>query len=332
VSNSESGGDPFRGIGDRWARLVAFLATASRLPTTPDAFTARYGVFSDAGEVDAFVTSIAGLNALAIEAGGAAALNSELSTDPAALQGDAPPASLFGRLVWLANRTFNVAENAASTLSGLPQLLAPSVGDVADRARALKLVLAGPGGLTEAFGQIRMQSAQAEAALGAFATRIAAVSRQLAESKLLNQANVAIGQANSADRRLAQRKPIRPAGDEGTDPMPDAAEEMAANQAEVSRKEAFVGDSTALFSSNDKAGTLVPEIAAAMAALALRFQRTTNQLVQFCAISTDEQLADAAWVSQALELPAMIAGWRGLGEAAQSFTQRASLEPAGAGS
>ena len=107
---------------------------------------------------------------------------------------------------------------------------------------------------------------------------------------------------------------------------------MAVNQAEVARKEAFVGDSTALFSRNDKAGTLVPEVAAAMAALALRFQRAANQLVQFCAISSEAQLADAAWVSQALELPAMIAGWRQLGEAAQSFTQRALLEPAGAGS
>ena len=332
MSNSESGGDPFCGIGDRWARLVAFLATASRLPTTPDAFTARYGAFPGAGEVDAFVTSIAALNALAIEAGGAAALNSELSTDPAALQGDAPPAPLFSRVLWLANRTFNVAETAANTLSELPQLLAPPAGGVADRARALKLVLAGPGGLTEAFGQIRVQSAQAETALAAFATRVAAVSRQLAESKLLNQANVAIGEANSANQRLARQKPNPPPRDEDTDPMPDPAEKMAVNQAEVSRKEAFVGDSAALFSRNDKAGTLVPEIAAAMAALALRFQRAANQLVQFCAISTEAQLADAAWVSQALELPAMIAGWRQLGEAAQFFTQRASLVPAGAGS
>jgi hypothetical protein len=332
VSSSESGGDPLGGIGDRWARLVAFLASASSLPTTPDAFTARYGVFPDAGEVDAFVASIARLNDLAIEAGGSAALKLELSADPADLQGGAPTAPLFSRVVWLANRIFNVADNAANTLSGLTQLLAPSAGDVVGRARALKQVLAGPGGLTEAFAQVRVESTQVETALGAFATRVAALSRQLAESKLLNQANVAVGEVNNANRRLAQQKPIRPSRDEDTDPIPDPAEQMAANQAEVARKEAFVRDSTALFSSNDKAGTLVPEIAAAMAALALRFQRAANQLVQFCAISTEAQLADAAWVSQALELPAMVAGWRGLGEAAQCFTQRALIEPAGAGS
>jgi len=334
MSGATSEANPFGGLAREWARLAAWLASAGSLPLTEAAFAARYGAFDDTAEVGRFVAAVAAVAALAKGAGGPAALKRALVDNPGLLSDASPPAALYDWLVWMTPRVGDTARTAALTFDQLPALLAAGNGGVAERAENLKSVLAGPGGLVENFGQARSRTAALAAALTAFADSAAPLARQLAATKLINQANVVIGGLESANRHLAapvaaKRPGLFSRGEAGaSDPASGQAAQIAANTREIARKQALIDDSAALLAASERVGGAGSAVAAVVSALALRFQRAANQLVQFCAISAPDQLGDAGWVAQALDPTALAAGWRALADAAQAFAASALIDPA----
>jgi hypothetical protein len=327
MSSTTSAADPFAGLAEQWRQVTAWVAASASLPTTQAAFTTRYGAFDDTAEVGRFTESVASVAALAPSVGGPAALKQALLATPDLLSGDAPPSALYDRLVWLATRVGSAAENAASTFSQVPTLLDPANGDTAARAEGLKAILAGPGGLVEGFNRVRAPAEALVTALHALAGTANPLARHLAATALINQANVAIGGLESENRRLAAQPPDKPGlFSWGSDKTPDPAPQIAANNQEIARKQALIDDSAALLAASERVGGALSAIVAAVEALALRFQRAANQLVQFCAISTAEQLGDAAWVAKALDPAALVADWQPLGQAARGFVQSAMLE------
>lgn len=327
MSGATSGADPFAGVAEQWREVAAWLASASALLMTEAMFIARYGAFDDTAEVGRFVASVAGVAALAPDFGGPAALKHTLIKTPDLLSGDVPPTALYDRLVWLAMHVMNAAEAAASTFGQLPALLDPSNGDTATRAEGLNVVLAGPGGLVENFNRVRAPAETLAADLHAAFGTATSLARQLVATTLINQANVAIGGLESENRRLTEQASVKPGFlSWGSKKKPDQAPKIAANNQEIARKQALIGDSAPLLIASERVGGALTAVVAAVEALALRFQRAANQLVQFCAISTAAQLGDAAWVAKVLDPAALAAGWQPLARAAQGFVHSAMAE------
>jgi len=131
-----------------WLQLQTYIVQTLQLPITQGDFTAKYGTFSDSGEVEAVVGAMAAVQALSVDFGDPTKLFNELQSNPAILEGATAPTELYTHIVWTAYQIYNAAQTFNETLAEFMTLLNPSnCGSPTQCAAALTEVLTGQGGL-----------------------------------------------------------------------------------------------------------------------------------------------------------------------------------------
>lgn len=150
VSNPQGATAPplFCLFTDDWLILQTFVVQALQLPIATGDFESKYGTFTDEQDIESCIAAMRTVQALSTTFGDPMALIKELASNPAILQGETPPQTLYTHIVWFATKLNQAATTFNQTLLQFVQVLDPKVcGNPTKCGALLKDLLTGTGGL-----------------------------------------------------------------------------------------------------------------------------------------------------------------------------------------
>ncbi|HTQ30577.1 MAG TPA: hypothetical protein VMI53_05150, partial [Opitutaceae bacterium] len=136
LANDQKTGFKFALFSHEFIQLQLVTTQALALPIAVNSFEETYGSFESKETVTNCVEAIKKLNTLCGQFGNPAKLRSEIE---ALGKGDKPP-TLYGQIVWLAQRIANTAENFSLNLKSLKEIL-DQISDPGERYQALKEIV-----------------------------------------------------------------------------------------------------------------------------------------------------------------------------------------------
>lgn len=186
-------------FGSQWLKLQTYITQALQLPVNIGDFKEKYGEFSNAaiqGKIDGCINAFKKVNGLSGQFGDPSTLKTKIQRDPAYLQSKAPPAEIYGHVIWLSNQIQNSAGTFKFTFESLSLLMSSAQPE--QRAANLKAVLAGPGGLASTADDMRNKTNDLMKKLLAFDAQLSAANQEIqaysgGSSSLLADVNQIIG-------------------------------------------------------------------------------------------------------------------------------------------
>lgn len=169
-------------FGSQWLTIQTYVTQALQLPITLGTFQEKYGDFSSAeiqGKIEGCISACKTVKGLAGTFGDPRTLKTQIQTDPAYLQSAAPPAEIYGHIVWLSNQIQNSASTFQFTFESLNAVLSPSAGTPEQRAANLKLILTGQGGLQSTAEDMRTKTNALMKKLLDFDSKISAANQEI---------------------------------------------------------------------------------------------------------------------------------------------------------
>ena len=198
LANDQKTGFKFALFSHEFIQLQLVTTQALALPIAVNSFEETYGSFESKETVTNCVEAIKKLNTLCGQFGNPAKLRSEIE---ALGKGDKPP-TLYGQIVWLAQRIANTAENFSLNLKSLKEIL-DQISDPGERYQALKEIVSGSGGLVSEAEAMEKQTTALRKDLLEYTTKMVNVKAPI--SKYFSKSSEIYTQAVKRNKDLTDR-------------------------------------------------------------------------------------------------------------------------------
>jgi hypothetical protein len=328
-----SGGNDFFALRDDFAALNGFLAQASSLdiPLDSGAFAARYGDVTDANAAAKLQGALRELREAA-HAGDPKALKRALAADIRALTQPEPPAGLYPRAVWLAQRVENAAGSIISTFESLRGLTEAGVS-AGERAAAVRNIFNGDRGLIAAAQGISQDAGRVAADANALRSTLTEAVRLFHTTPLLREADDDIrilesklaGLRNQEKDAEQRSKGIFGRGKAKLE-AEDLSGQIAQTTAELERQQLLSADLQKFLPTSDRALAAAQAVSEKFNEIAAVFNQASSRFSSVVKLADDAQISDYDWLSKAIDLPANIERWRGVQESSRRFVQNALVD------
>lgn len=294
--------------------ISQWLSIIRKLPDAGEAFAERYGDLSDVAALKAFAAAVTTGQHVAAAFGDAAALRA----NPDRIGKDSPPDGIFEHFVWLAGRISVTADEIAGTIARLRDQSAKADG---------KTILAGAGSLTQRAAQSRTDIAALRNLLKAQQTAAESVIETLSQTPVYDLAGQEIGKLDFAASQTQQeigaidRK--SPGWLSNKRRLEEKKAQATARLASVDSArhgwEMLLDDTKPLPKIAGGVASAFIALDAQLAQLWTVFDTLANRANHIVASASPDQLADGAWLYEALGGDNAERQWNGLSASARRF-------------
>lgn len=320
-------------LREDFAALHGFLSQAGTLavPLEPDAFTSRYGEVEAVNGMADVQDSLRALREA--EAGWSPrALKQMLAGDVRVLTHSSPPAGIYPRTVWFAERAGQAAGTMVSTLESLKGLTESAVSE-GQRASAVRNIFKGERGLIATAKGVAEDAEQLAASVDALLPVLVKAIQVFHTTPLLREADDVIrtlgSRSNGLRQRLdeAERKAKRLIG---RGRAAAEAEQLAGELEQVSealeRKKLLSADLQQFLPGSERALAAIRDISGKVRGVGRIFDQAASRFSSVISLPNDAQISSYQWLTGAVELPANIAKWQSVQEASRQFVQNSLVD------
>jgi hypothetical protein len=311
-----------------FSSLHGFLAQTAQLeiPLAPDAFTARYGEVTEVQGARDIQNALRVLRGMEGETD-PQSLKQLLASDTRALTHPTPPAGLYPRAVWFAQRAGQVAGSMVSSFESLKGLTASGASEH-DRASTVRNLFTGEGGLIAGASGVAADAERVASVADAMLPLLTGAVQLFNRTPVLREADDAIRVLESrlnGLRREAGEAEAKSKGFFGRRQAQEESQELAAQVArasvELAGKNRLSTDLQKFLPGSERALPAVQDIAGKLRDVGRIFGQAASRLSSVVSLASDAQLSDYQWLSSAIDLPANIGKWQSVQNASRRFVQ-----------
>jgi hypothetical protein len=198
-----------------WLDLQTYVQSALRLPITQGNFVEKYGAFTSAEDTNLVIQTVAAMKkvqGLATDFGNPQLIKQNIGQNASYLTSKAPPAEIYGHIIWLAMQMQAAGGRFQSTLANMSKYLGPGMSRQ-QRADTLKDILIGDGGLITVSTDMKLKTEALVNKLANFDGLIADANQQLLTYTRQGSRLVEAAKAVARKQQELIDKELKPAAD-----------------------------------------------------------------------------------------------------------------------